>query len=111
PERSERAGVCEGIELTAIGSDPGGKIRHRQERSVRAFALDAHAGVLAQSADVAKPKPESAVLDRAFPVGMRHVDRKNTDAVALGILDQGGRMVEAERVAVEHRGEKRGRMM
>src|SRR5271156_1326770 len=54
---------------------------------------------------------ERGALDGAFPVGLGDVDRQHGQMMMLRVLDQGRRMIEAERITIEHRGIEGGRMM
>src|ERR1700674_4091348 len=58
-----------------------------------------------------RERRRAEILKRALPLRSRDIDRQHRDAVALGVLDQSRRMVEAEWIAIEHRGKKRRRMM
>ena len=54
-------------------------------------------------AHVAQAEPHLAVLERAGPVAARHVHRPEAHAVALRVLHQRERVVEAHRLVVEQR--------
>ena len=61
-------------------------------------------------------KPDGVVLpacrfQRAIPRGFVHIDRPDLDAVAPGVADQLGRLVEPHRLRVEDRGAKDIRVM
>ena len=102
----------------------------RNGRAARA-CLDPASGILAQAGGVFEPEPQlmitfncafGAVACDPWPSGaMLSIEQFQLDwvtsigstvnDVALRVLHQGRRMIEAQRIAIEHRGEKRGRMM
>ena len=92
----------------------------RKGRSRRALATAALSPASAEPADEAQPpggrtaagvadSPSAPFLERAAPRGALDVDRQDAHAVALRVLHQRRRMVEAHRPCVEQRAEERRR--
>ena len=104
PERAERTHLGEQGELVGAEAAAARQIRGVGKRPPRPLGLDRLAGLLAQAVDVAQADPEAAVLPAAAPAGVVDVRRVDLDAVPLGVLDQGRRVVEAHRPGVEQAG-------
>ncbi len=69
---------------------------------------DRFTGFLPQPVHVHQPQPHPAIaFDAAGPIRHLYVDRREADAVALGILYERRRMIEPHRLVVEHRRVKR----
>src|SRR5207237_8262525 len=61
--------------------------------------------------DIIEAEPQSAALNRAADVALVDVNRQDLDGVALGILHDDVRVIEAHRLVVEQPGVQRRRVM
>ena len=85
-----------------------GEIVHAAERPFGAGAQMAWRGFFAQPAGVAETEAQdgdrslTVAAQYAEPFGLTYVHRQDAQAVALGILDQDGRGIEAHGLVVQH---------
>ena len=104
-------GTGQGTQVAHIQTAAQGQVLGAGKGRFGALGADALRHRFFQAAHHAEAQPYGWCLQSAIPIAVHHVHRAHLHAVALRVLHQLGRAIKAQRLAVEHGGQKAGRLM